>query len=402
MSEVQRSYETPHTQRKLELFLGELATQGTKPPGNDRIIGALCLATIDDITNDGPVKDMAADFLANRPSFVVSEAVGAYRAAVQTELQKYEEGFPEDPELEDPRRWQRSLHEIADVYNTLHGTHSVQERSERLNYNLWARRVQTNIPDRYLAAEIAMQSYRHRFPNGVKWLDIGCGILEGQRMLLGKQQQGLTEVDIVTENGDIDALKTSEVRDLLQRDSLIKRAVGVDLMPAYDPNTQQWARGSLRPQKEMRNQEFMRKFDSLIMSPTKETETFGNVISFFDGDLLREETREEFSAGPGAEKFEMVTILTTLHQLPRDQRNELAEIAKSYLDPDNGILVLQDFARVAHHARSPQSLLFYQHWHNPYRYRTFIWDMKEPQKGYQEFARAADSRCQRLMLNTNG
>jgi len=380
------------------LFVGELARQSVRPPGEDRTIGAMCLAALHELELGGPLCHAVEDLLAVRANETPSNQVGDFRAVTQTELLSDHPDFPTDDAYEWPEAWREPLQALGERYTAAHFDSTCEElRSERLVYNLLFRKVQTDVPTRALPVEYVMQTRAERFPNGVRWLNMGCGIMEGQSYLLNKSALGVPPVEVVGSANDTAA--THKFNALLERASLIHESVGIDIADAYDPNTYTWSRGSLRPS-ELKNQSFIQRFDAL--APARLTGTKPQVHpDFFRGDILSDDDMAEFTTAYGRKKFQVVSALTMLHQVNGDdtnkERQKLLERGRELLD-DNGILIVSDFAWLTPRARAPQRLNFYRHWHEPFRYRSFIWDASEPEAGLQEILRSKNSRCDTFQI----
>lgn len=374
-------------------FLRELGRQTVRPPGEDRAIGAMCIAAYDLLQRDGPFQTAVNDLLTVRANETPSNQVGDFRATIQTELLSDSANFPLDPKYEQPDAWRQAMETLGERYvSAAFSSPEEERRSERLSYNLLFRRCQTNVPERALPVEYVAQTRRERFANGVRWLDIGCGIMEGQALLLAKERHGVPAVQVVDTPNEQAA--TSRVQELLERDSIFTESVGVDLTDAYDQNTYAWSRGSLRPS-ELKNEAFMQRFDALAAERLRSDQTT-IPTSFFQGDALSDADMTELMAAQKGQKFHLVSALTTLHQTPHRQ-HELLQRGRELLT-DDGLLVISDFAWVHPRAQVAQQLNFYRHWHRPFNYRTFIWDAAEPQAGLQEIIRSKNSRCDTFQI----
>ena len=377
-----------------QMFASELTRQAVRPPGEDRAIGAMCLAALQELQLGGPLCNAAEDLLTVRAQESPSNQVGDFRAVVQTEVLSDHPEFPANDAYEQPEIWREPLQALGERYAaTSFDTTDEELRSERLTYNLLFRKVQTDVATRALPVEYIMQSRAERFQDGVRWLNIGCGIMEGQSYLLNKSIHDLPPLTVV--NTPDDRAATRKLKALLERPSLISESIGIDIADAFDANTYTWSRGSLRPS-ELKNKSFIQRFDAL--APCRGALDDSRLQpAFFRGDILSDSDMAEFTAVHGDKKFQLVSALTMLHQLTdgdntNKERQKLLERGRELLT-DDGILLISDFAWLAPKARAPRQLNFYRHWHEPFRYRSFIWDASEPEAGLQEILRSKNSRC---------
>jgi hypothetical protein len=359
----------------------------------------MCLAALQELQLGGPLCHATEDLLTVRAQESPSNQVGDFRAVVQTEVLSDHPEFPANDAYEQPAIWREPLQALGERYAaTSFDTTDEELRSERLTYNLLFRKVQTDVATRALPVEYIMQSRAERFPDGVRWLNIGCGIMEGQSYLLNKSIHDLPALTVVDTPDDRAA--TRKLKALLERPSLISESIGIDIADAFDANTYTWSRGSLRPS-ELKNKSFIQRFDAL--APCHGVVDDSRVQpAFFRGDILSDSDMTEFTAVHGDKKFQLVSALTMLHQLTggdntNKERQKLLERGRELLT-DDGILLISDFAWLAPKARAPQQLNFYRHWHEPFRYRSFIWDAAEPAAGLQEVLRSKNSRCDTFQI----
>lgn len=402
----------PHPASKFELVRGELEIQASAPPGGDLIYGAWAQSMLDEppTTPLGEAMRALAETRLHNDispsecgrtvsSDVISETVGTLRASMITFLITTINNFSYES-LEKPENW-IPLKQKINAALAKPAPETPQE--EQLALNLQSRRVQTSLSDRYTSIEVAVQALRERFPEGIRWLDIGSGIMQGPNRLFRKDEFPLHIQAMLNASGHENEELTAKVRALLKRPSLFKECVCVDTQNVYlpsrdmfDPRVLEWARGSLRPG-EFSSPEFMRTFEGLAASKHPG-------ISFEWLNVLRPADADTFEKRHPGKQFDLISLVTTAHQMPRVVFQAIMQWADSKLS-DNGLLWMKDFGHLAGRHNSLQhpygNVRMFTHWHLPFRYRDFFADNQQLLPGFQEAFRYKDnSRCMKMTTST--
>ncbi len=404
----------------MELFHEEVQYQSKHPPGEDPVTGAFYSRLLEEPLSSPlsvAIEEMI-DLHIKREDGMIMPSVWAnnVRASIftflmtKTEQTHIAKKFSFNG-LDDPKAWDKHFREVNEALGNTYSSWPTDRATDALNSNLLINNVQTTISDRNGPLELVMQSLRERFPDGIDWLEEGCGIMLGAQQMLLKDRYpfNFNSVGLLGDNFERkNARLTHKANRLVKRSSLLNNVVCVDLVPVYhngraansshasiapgyDPSAVEWARGSLRPS-EYSNPSFMKKFNGLLVEKSPK-------ITFTRADLSDEVGAEKFEDRHPGKKFDVISFLTVLHQMSGHKRHMMMERGKSLLKP-GGIMVIQDFGYLPP-ARRPlpiSSLQMYRHWHSPGRYRTFVYDSDHQIPGLQEAFRSKDSRCKDLAV----
>ena len=431
--EARRS-ELPPITNPYDLLREEALRQSAKPPGGDPVIASLATAfleepedsrfmqlvraTVDDRFERRdparPKQESARERRKNEQAISplkfnasgISEMFGMFRATASEFAMHAAPGEFSYEGFEQPSRWRQVFSELAEAVLDPNRDDTAAVQAE---INLKGKKVQTTIPERYSVPELIAQTVRERFPDGVDWLDVGSGIMEGARQIVYKDKYPMVFTKVSehtsttpedTDQDKVDEL-TIKANRLLALPSLVNRFVCVDIQSVYqqsenryDPGAVEWAKASLRPSEYM-DKGFMMKFNGLL-------EEEPDNIFFLQTDLLQESMRDTFLNAAPARSYDIISFVTMLHQLPIVSRLRMMHQAISMLKP-NGLIIAQDFAYCAKpyagHPISPSGLRMYSDWfRTPYRYNTFVYDAAHQEKGFQMAFQSHDSRCRQIAL----
>lgn len=379
--------------RTLALAAIELQKQSSKPPGGDPLIAARSAAMLNEIESGGSFSEIIEwvgyfHEIYSPTGRSPSDIIGKIGATIDTYLLRTDESFP-SKEFRQPKRWIQPLRELRDLLiDTPH-----DPNSEEFTVSLMIKNVMTSIPRRYITVELITQIMGDRFPNGIRWLDIGSGAMQGVRQLVLKDKYPYDNLKISGIGRAIDPTISTAVNKLLRRPSLIKSVVCSDREYIYDnrhrvfmPGVEEWARGSLRPGVELADKRFMSLFNDLLKeSPDN--------VHFHFADFTDESSLDEFVSQYGENQFDLVTRYTMTHQLSPEQRKKIRSADKHLLKL-GGIAIEQDFQ--FGRGKRPKTLEPYQHWHVEGNYRTHVRDSLDPEGTFQEVFRNKDSRISAL------
>lgn len=231
--------------------------------------------------------------------------------------------------------------------------------------------IQTNVPARYMGPKLMLRLYRDRFKGPINLLDVGPSTGAGVKGLLANRINHPVSVQMPSrgeaENSVILARSqrsTDYINDLLSDPIEFAQCAGIDRLPAYGEAEKQWVRSCFYPS-ELSNPGtgVVAEFDELSSLELSNYQSF--TYDFTDPDHI-----EEFQAVAPVPRFDVVTMLTMMHQLSGRDRIRAVRHARQLVS-DDGLIIIQDFARVD---RSKKSKLdFFPHWH-PYTYRTMVID----------------------------
>jgi len=380
----------------------EFRYQAKHPPGEDQITGALFGALLEEPADSElsrAIEVMSVLRTQGHPDVSASEIAGVVRASICTYLLSHDEDFSYRG-LTTPERWRPKLGLISEA---IRDEHSQSVGITNFYFNLVSRKVQTSLPDRYKSLALLLQTSGERFSKEVAWLDVGSGVMEGAQQLATYDRFPMKFSAVSsarTSFDEPDRRLTGKINRLLKREPPISQAVCNDVENIYyehygmhDPTVLEWARGSLRPSEHL-DRKFMKKFDALAAEKAPH-------VRFVKGDLNNPGDAERIRDQVEGRTFDVVSFMTSLHQVTKAQREVMLERASELLS-DDGMVVVQDFAYLPASKRPLPftSLQTYQHWHVPGHYRTHVYDALHPQPGLQETFYFKDSRCQELLLGT--
>ncbi len=158
----------------------EFRHQAKHPPGGEEATGAFWQAMLE-TAQDGPIyenlEEIARLHAAKNPDATAPYIAGIVRTAYRAYLEETDPTF-DIQRLTSRESWREPLSRIAEALNDEKNGRG-DAATANLIINLWTRQVQTNIIERYSAAELILQVIRERFPDGVNALDIGSGIMLG-------------------------------------------------------------------------------------------------------------------------------------------------------------------------------------------------------------------------------
>ncbi|MDB5171094.1 MAG: hypothetical protein JWO35_788 [Candidatus Saccharibacteria bacterium] len=395
-----------------EAFHQELLDQVKRPPGDDAVTSAFYerLSQEPEISPLSIAIEDMIDFRMKREDGTVSPSllVNNVRASIFTFLTTSKQTNGDRNKfsfkgLDTPESWNKHFDLVNQALSSVYSPYKKDRSTDALSFNLQYRNAQTNIAERYGPLELIMQSLAERFPNGIDWLDVGSGIMEGAQQLTHKAVYplGFKSVDRVGNNFKTkDEQLTHKANRLVRQTSLLNDIVCVDLndvyhtingRSGYDQGNLEWARGSLRPG-EQSDPRFMMKFNGLVAEKSSN-------ITFTRADLSDETGAAQFAEKHPGKTFDVISLMTMLHQMPDEKKHSITERAKRLLSP-GGIIVIQDFAYLPP-AKRPlpiESLKMYAHWHDRGRYRTFVYDSALEKRGLQEVFRFKGSRCEDLAI----
>jgi len=375
------------------LLFYELERQAQSPRGVDPQTAALYKALLAQReTSLTPVLIEAADFRIDRQGQTSSGAVGAVRSALATYFSAVEPGFS-DADRTTPEAWETPLKRLNDDLASLDG----DEIGDFL-YNLSFRPVATTLHYRALPPELMLQLVSERFPQGAKHLDVGSSGMITTRWQHRKQPGPLnfSEVYIPHDDNPSDTriIVTNKANAIVNRPSLLKESVCVDIVPVYHQDRQRydggfenWLKGCVRSS-ERNDAEFMAVLEALLQpDPTDKNITFSlqDLTTARDQALFLEEQPE---------LFDFITANNMIHQIQPTKRYGLLDFLTTRLSP-NGLLIIDEFVYL-HPANLKKPATFknvrvYDHWHIPNRHRTLYYDNLNPVKCVQEALSFSDN-----------
>jgi hypothetical protein len=349
-------------------LLAEIESQTDTPPGDDPLIGTMWEGFLSEVSDEPGLGDIFDTFRMLHGTGPVSERAGLLRtifmADVLRDNRPYREAIPQSYE-----QWCDYFQGLGQDYQEHdHSSDSeVGARIDDLTFSLIdaSKEVQTNIAQRYVSAELVMQS-DPKFRDGVTWLDVGCGIQQGQHALALKESRPLEPVRVIDEKTENPKPRLQEkVNELLARPSLIHSGIGVDLLDPKDQKSKRWVRASLRLTSELLDEAFMARYDSLADAEVPHIEA--KVVDITDEEAVTQFLDETPNFRPN-----LVTLYTFPHQLEKKERALSKRNIRRITSPD-ATLLLQDFAYPA--SARPNYLRYFDDWHKPYRYSMFRRDL---------------------------
>jgi hypothetical protein len=374
-------------------LLVEIESQTDFPPGGDPLIGNMWEGFLSEASAEPGLGDIFDTFRVLHETGPASERAGLLRTIFMADVlrsdQPYQVAIPQSYE-----QWCDYFQGLGQDYRE-HDRSTDPEvgaRIDDLTFNLFdaTKDVQTDIYRRYVSAELVMQS-DPKFRDGAIWLDVGCGIQQGQHALALKNEDPLEPVQIVDERTERPKPQLQQkVNELLARPSLIRAGIGVDILEPKDQKSKRWVRASLRLTSELLDEAFMARYDALAEATVPHIEA--KTVDITDEEAVTRLLDEAPDFRPN-----LVTLYTFPHQLEKKERGLSKRNIRRIASPD-ATLLLQDFAYPV--SARPNFLRYYINWHDvPYKYSMFRRDLGTDQDYWRKQLSFNESHGSTLKLS---
>lgn len=269
--------------------------------------------------------------------------------------------------------------------------------SEGLHYDfdalLCTNEIQTNVPGRYMGPKLVMALYASRFNGPINYLDVGCSIGVGTKaLILDEVRQPVRVVMPTPDNPLFEQENVSNyINAQLDRPIEFAQSAGVDILGVRDLAQIEWTKSCFYPSEVAENQEIIGKYERLAHTEVPQ-------LTFHRADFADNDSVDEFLSEAPVKQFDVISIVTMMHQLRRDERKRVIRNAKRLLLP-GGLIVIQDFAKVD--PSKTAGLDFFDVW-PPYSYRTIVMD--ETSDGGQpvELFWWKNGRCEEVIIGPTG
>jgi hypothetical protein len=328
--------------------------------------------------------------LTNRERPVLTQvATNMFQRAMQWHARIHDaDNFP-GPNYETMGGWLKLFQEVAE--DPLYG--------EQLEKIMREYTIQSMLEQRYAAFKMLMLSERERLGDRPSSLEIGCSGQIGQRWELS----GLPahDIDVMTppnlfphgrlernQKLSIHPYLTSFIRSYLQQPFQPGISWGVDSVP-LDDETLEWQYICSKRPNELKDPAARERWERLIKADMPD-------VKFYNADFSREGMRN-FTRDTGMKYFKNVRMPTMLHQLEPELRIDAIELGKEYVEPDDGYLLIQDFAMP--YLDDPRRLQFFNNWHRDWgTYRLLLADPREDFKKLHEIVIFDGGRARQMVL----
>jgi hypothetical protein len=378
-------------EEQLHLLEKEFAKQVNDPQGSDPGIAALYEAL-------GAVfesEDFRGDFrqaFERRPDLTVIHASNLGRIAITKQALRL---LPEEKfftRANSPKTWSELLEVIA---------RAPAARQEFRN-DLNTRDVQTNEPERGKSLKLLSTFFKNRFDHQPRIIDFGCSQnhvlkkLVFNDLTVREMPVGFRYRDVAvrvpaegqavgSEETYADPLLTASFMKLLNASRfVIGKSLGVDKSMRKRHHDIEWVRSSHHPS-QLADPACLEEFDLLDAVRTPK-------VTFRQVDIA--DPSVTAVTLPGGRPADIAFVSAMLYQLPPEQCAVAHEVIRNSVDPENGVIVYQEFARVD--PEDPSRLEFFEHW-SDYTYRTIIEDMRNPGE-LQEIFIWRTGRCREVQL----
>ncbi len=359
------SAETRLTVPSARGFIEVLQSYTNSPPAEDRYFGSFAAGTLEAHDCHKAVRELLDSAWQQRmcaPSYAVKLLLGSLQYA-----------HIEDPDYpyEAPAEWRDVLIQTVENPDTRHA----------LYQDLTTHELQSNKSERYKSVRLFLGMQRERLGDAPTILDIGCSLNLGLKQLAGVSAFEPVRLDGVP-GRDEELLGQYINNGLLPQfpDGKIGHSLGIDTVDP-DEETVRRAESDSHYPSEL-SPENREKFHTLFLAEHEK-------VSFAPVDLLAGESLPTIPE----QGFDLVTMCTMLYQLSEVERIKLVQAAGHVLSA-NGFVVVQDFAYPDE--TDPQQLRFRENWFSdPYPYRTMVYDMAEPERGYRTLFSWSDGRADR-------
>ncbi|MBA3757696.1 class I SAM-dependent methyltransferase [Candidatus Saccharibacteria bacterium] len=263
--------------------------------------------------------------------------------------------------------------------------------------DLALREVQTNVPARYKGPQLILALYGNRFDRPINYLDIGTSIGAGAKGLMTNKLEKDIRV-VIPVPGDVPNSAKANLEESLPLTTHINRLLGsplefgpsaaVDIMGVQDTGQGKWIKSCFYPSEIAENTDAIKDFDELTQESVPNL--ILSTLDFTDNDGVDDFIKVKSPV----EKYDVITILTMLHQLREDEVASVLANAKKALAPD-GLIIVQDFART--NPKAANGLEFPEKWH-PYSYRSILIDPGSGSDDPVELLWWQSGRCREVII----
>lgn len=365
------------------------------------------------LDNDEQTHNLVANFLTDatgrRQLSYLHAANLFFRAMQAVEMardEKRDNGKPRYPRgKEQPEAWRETFDYILDPAGDVIDHFTVD----------LSRSVQSNIADRGKLLRV-VQLLHHKDEQATI-LEIGCSqnhILKKAALHQNPAKRGFRygHTEVMQHPPDqaepqaprqpvrpagFDIVRTEVLNKLIQdrRRATIGQSLGIDIWDPYrDSAVALWARSCSFYPSELLDDRYTRDFDRLTREQPPEA-------GFYHADFGSNFDHERFEARfPGSKnnRFDLVFIPTMLYQLSGTERQAVIANAAQRVRPD-GLVVVQDYVQgVPDKSDEVSGLEFYGNAWPDYSYSLWVWDMQQPDQGWQKYFDIESGRVRRIVI----
>lgn len=337
------------------------------------------------LMDNGKIKQDLKEFFEVRGTDIrIEYAVQVIFRAVHAYLSQHDAilGYPKSFTVD---KWKEAIARL---------TYGSDQDSENFHMNTLTRNVQSNVSERHKSLPVIFYSNRERFGDEITRLDIGSSIKRG----LKKEIEGGFSPVLEAQGADIDTFNRT-----IRLPIPIRHALAVDIEDVERSSVREWAEACTLMPKERLNKRLVDEYRRLDRTD------YGDIISFVNSDFI--EHTYPWESHPSAEqRYDVVTMFTFLYMLTPEEREVAIRRAKR-TTRKNGLLVVQDFASIDDTedaefeevletpVNEQHRLRFFKNiYGGTYRYRTFVYDPMQPEKGFQSVFEFDKGRCERVRL----
>lgn len=383
---VERSTgQQPEYESRLGSFTEVLDGWQEKPPRNDVYIAAYAQALKGELTQDSPLGQFLHELLAARNIGSTTLATKVLRAAQRQILfngwDAHEGEYPRS--FHTPEQWRKAFDWIFAEQG------GIQE--EQFFIDVWARPLQSNVFERYMAFKAFVTGARHlgRLSTRVTMGDMGTSQMAGPNYLasgLAFPPPNFIMPGSTTHTPHI--ARTAAFHDLISEPLGDFEAIGFDMFALEDG--WEWAWSCSHYPQELEDETRVERVRALM------GEIYPNV-SFFQADLTSFEPKWlEYQAKHKGRKFNVTHFSNVLEQLQPGEQEAMLDQAASLTEDfimANGFLMLDP--------DDPRRLLPRDNWFGDkeeFPYQTFVRDVKSGDERWHPIFKWKDARMGQVTL----
>lgn len=378
----------PVDERLRELRL-EFDAQIDRPQGGDPRIGAF-FASFREVFDTEGLEEVFTPIFERRPELNAIHAAGLCRQAIQ------KQALRRARELRYPELYLSPEPCVDLAIGILRDPAARRE----FIYDITNRNVQTNEPERGKSLKPLSLFTKERFGRPPRIVDFGCS----QNHVLKKLVMNGLGIGFryrpVSVRQPVDGLapgspetadnppKSQEFNTMLEAGRLVLgRSLGIDKESNRRRGDIEWVRSSWYAS-ELLDETRLEEFDLI------ETTRVPNVGFRKTNILDMAGSTDARMDSLGVRPFDIAFSSAMFYQLTPQQRRAARQVMINSVDPENGLVVYQDFARVS--PETPTDLEFFDHW-DEYTFRTIVEDMRNPGV-LQEIFLWRTGRCTEVQL----
>lgn len=298
--------------------------------------------------------------------------------------------YPANPDYTTQKHWEEVLASMLGEDNTYR---------DNIYRDVTTRELMSNVGQRYITVKLLAETMTERFGDSPRVLDSGCSIMIGDRKLMSEGASRLFQAPRVVKPSHSQHESPHETNHELT-EAMMQVAygeyvgrknathVGMDKIEEINADIIDWARSNtFGPAEIIEKPQLIDQFDDITAVQSDNIRFVSHDLSSDIGEKLPERS------------FDILFFSTVLYQMSGRNRDIAIENAVRLVSP-NGLIVIQD--GIKDEPQTKKTLRYSAaNFRKPYSYGTYIYDMANPNQGFQHLAEWKDGRCTSLYFGNS-